>query len=493
MNSSNLKDELYPLEGSALDFLAQNDPMQAFEVGVHALAWVTENEDRYQRMGELFEKIAFSIPVEEYPQLTLQACSIALFLLTDTSENLYKLHARAAQACGELDDPDGAYAHLYQQFELTPLALLDNSPEGVMTDLALLLIDRGRYNEAIHILEKIVDEGKAFIQGDELFYIDTIAWLYYKAEKPQAALDFLASQYNAYVDEALNIWISRLYTIYARLQGSEVYKEALNYIIEQNEINLGKPPFEGGDFGYYVESLIMLGEIEYLEEKYVEATQTFQRAISADQNAVDGWRGLARCQMKQGQLNDLAITIGVVVSLSAPNNTLTEIEDYSLLADFCFENKEYEAALNYADSGLKMFNSRLPGTNEIAEYPNNYYKIGQEEFTNLITKLEQQNKLFRSQGTQVSLYLRKVDALVHLDRLDHALDVLEIARRELPGQEQFYSYAIILLLKMERLEQAKHLIDQFSNTGLPFSEKMIALRDKISQNPNQKSSNPLSP
>lgn len=438
--------------------LLQGKLQQAFELYIHAGRVAGDDPDLLLDVGLHFGSLGHQCYYKAVYPLAINAYWIALMLIpekyqdnTHSSFEEFLEHRSIYSMLGkcymELKQWEEAISVLEKAKDWDEFSGLDLDLYNTLGDLYFSL---GRYDEGIKVFREFLNpKSYAHESGESDVYraIDNIVWAYRKQNDPAGALAILADAfYYAYdlVDDISGI--CKKYLDLAETLGVENYKKALLGVID-NE--MGNDPLIGDrePYGFCLDAFIRLANLYLNEKNFSEAEKYLEAAIWWRDDDPVALRSLVRLHTRRGDILQAERYLDRA-KLIDPKS----IYNWELTAELLLMKGDYLAARETAENGINQIKEKKE------EFP---------DAPNVINEI------------LVTLLLRKIDALVKLEQNEAALEELKNAREKFPKVETFYTYASVLLYLSNRPQEAKAVIDAAEKAGIPISERMRDIKNKV--------------
>jgi tetratricopeptide (TPR) repeat protein len=298
--------------------------------------------------------------------------------------------------------------------ELRRAIKLDPKQSEAIRSLGLLLAAQKRSSEAIQWLKKYTE-----LQPGDSITLKALGAQMARLNRHDEAIQLLKEAWEKTQSPQVGITYSR-YLI--RIRQRELAEKVLHQIVDT-----APEPRPLVEWAY---ALVLL-------ERYQDALKALKQVLEIDPSFDRAWRGMSTCYLNLEQPSEaleaaekaLAIDDRHCRNWLAKTNALLKLERYTELLDAASIGTE---CVHYDDAEARP--------------------VLQE------------------------LQLRKVEALLSLNRPDEALVHLDQLRRQFPTEERFTQFQAQILKKLGHLEQVLTILDQAREAGLRLDGALAPLR-----------------
>jgi tetratricopeptide (TPR) repeat protein len=282
---------------------------------------------------------------------------------------------------------------------------IDPEHAEALQSLGLLLVSAGRLDEAAIHLRKQLD-----LEPDDPTTLDTLTPALRKAGRSDEAEIILRQSWQKSHNEFVAVRLARFLLSQNRPEDAS---EFLEQVTEHHQ----HPRL-------FVELALAL----VIQEKYETAMEALERAVELREDYDRAWRGLAHCytQLSRGKEAIQAAERALSINPHHYRNWQAKGDALLLL-------QRYDQALEAAQKGIDI----------ILQNP-------EDEEAHPVLGV---------------LFMQRFSAQLHMDMVGKALQGMEEARAQLPGDERFYYYPAQILAREEGIEPAEKLLQRGLESG----------------------------
>jgi len=327
------------------------------------------------------------------------------------------------------NDFDAAESSYRRALELKP-----DHPEA-MQGLGLLLVSQKRYEESIAYLRKYLEQ----FPDDEGSLNGIIKALSHFPDRSDDILDVLQQAWVKSNNIDIGLKFAHVLSIIKKdkIEAYKVFKDILK---------ISKTPKLLTEFAL---------SCWYFDD-YDMAIDLLKKGIKIDPSYIRAWRLLADCYYRKNEFSKALETIEEAIALD-PN----DYRNWRLKTDVFIKKKELEKALVSAEKGIELLKKDPEKFEALADSLIN--PLFQKIF--ILFKQEEVDKALEAAAAAKNLipnnrhfYLYPAQKLTEMGRQHEALELLESA--EDPELNQYFvSYRYLLLHRLNRIEEAKSLIE----------------------------------
>lgn len=276
--------------------------------------------------------------------------------------------------------------------------LIDNQSVEALQSLGLLLLSQDRLAEAFGILRQLV-----IINPSNQDVLDMLVPALVKAGRFEDADQILSDVWEKTRQEDIAVRYARFLVSINRVDAAH------DFLLKALE-DIESPHL-----------LVELALTLVIEEKYSEAIAPLKRALEIRHDYDRAIRGLSHCY-SQLNMPEKAIEEAERAIAVAPGH----YRNWQAKADALLLLERHEAAAEAAQTGIGLID---PQDNE-------------------------------AQPVLAVLHIQKINALLHLDRVDEALAEISKASEQVPEDPRFYRYPVEILARKGRLPEALQAMKQ---------------------------------